>query len=260
MRKLLSADFILLLRSKIFWATFVVMLAGTIMLNLSFHNTMQLHGYIASDWTAEGAIFCMMPGIGTINALWLHFVIGSDYDQGTLRNKITAGHTRGAIFLSHWLTACTGALMNLAVSLVVGTVLSTHFFQDFALDTKGLCWLYLCCALLTLSYAAICIALAMNLGSKAISIVTGMFVIMGLSIVSSLIDSKVTDITIRGVFVDPLIEKLIFFFHDFLPSGQCVQINNLLFDRMGIWPLYSLALTAIVTTIGYLLFRRKDMR
>lgn len=260
MRRLLKADLVQLLRNKVFWAILATMIIGTIALDLSFRNAFQSHGSVATDWTAEGAIFCMMPGIGMLNALWIHFCIGSDFDQGTIRNKLICGHHRSSIFFSHWLVACAGALANLAITLLIGTVLSKMFFQDFALDRSGLCWLYLCCALLTVAYTVIGVALAINISSKAGSIVTGMLVITGLSVLSSFIDSKITDIEIRGIDVGPLNEKILYFFHDFLPSGQCTQINNLLFDRMAIWPLYSLILTVLVTAVGYLLFRKKDIK
>ena len=260
MRKLLAADFAQLLRDKVFWAAFAFMIVSTAILVVSTHNMIALDNYAPGTWTAETSMFCMLPSVGIVNAIWLHLFIGSDYDQGTIRNKLICGHHRSSIFFSHWLVACAGALANLAITLLIGTVLSKMFFQDFALDRSGLCWLYLCCALLTVAYTVIGVALAINISSKAGSIVTGMLVITGLSVLSSFIDSKITDIEIRGIDVGPLSEKILYFFHDFLPSGQCTQINNLLFDRMAIWPLYSLILTVLVTAVGYLLFRKKDIK
>lgn len=260
MRKLLAADFSQLLRDKIFWAAFAFMVISTAILVVSTNNMIALDNYAPGTWTAETSMFCMLPSVGIVNAIWLHLFVGSDYDQGTIRNKFICGHTRRAIYFSHWLVAITGALISLAASLVIGTALSAHYFHVFALEFGKLCWLYLSCALLTVAYAAICVALAMNISHKASSVVCGMIVMLILSIGASIIDSIITDITVYGKAVSPLTEKLVFFFYDFLPSGQCVQVNNLMFERADLWPLYSLILIVFVTAAGYLLFRRKDIK
>ena len=260
MRKLLAADLYMLRRSAAFWLALFFMAASTTILVIATYNMLTEYGYDPSQYTIEATMFCMLPSVGIVNAIWLHLFVGSDYDQGTIRNKFICGHTRRAIYFSHWLVAITGALISLAASLVIGTALSAHYFHVFALEFGKLCWLYLSCALLTVAYAAICVALAMNISHKASSVVCGMIVMLILSIGASIIDSIITDITVYGKAVSPLTEKLVFFFYDFLPSGQCVQVNNLMFERADLWPLYSLILIVFVTAAGYLLFRRKDIK
>ena len=260
MRKLLAADFYMLRRSTAFWLALFFMAASTTILVIATYNMLTEYGYDPGAYTIEATMFCMLPGIGIVNAIWVHLFIGSDYDEGTIRNKFICGHTRRAIFFSHWLIASAGALIILAASLVLGTVLSAHYFQTFALDVSNLCWLFLSCAMLTVAYAAINVALAMNISHKASSVVCGMIVMLVLSIAASIIDSIITDITVYGKAVSPLTEKLVFFFYDFLPSGQCVQVNNMMFERADLWPLYSLILIVLVTAAGFLLFKRKDIK
>lgn len=108
MRKLLAADFAQLLRDKVFWAAFAFMIVSTAILVVSTHNMIALDNYAPGTWTAETSMFCMLPSVGIVNAIWLHLFIGSDYDQGTIRNKFIRGHTRRAIFFSHWLIASAG--------------------------------------------------------------------------------------------------------------------------------------------------------
>lgn len=260
MRKLLSADFILLLRSKIFWAALVFMAVSTAILVVSTYNILVPYGYDPSDWSAEAAMFCMLPGVGIITAIWLHLVVGSDVDQGTLRNKLICGHTRGAIYCAHWLVAIGGALLSLAVSLSIGTALSWYYFRSFMLDGADLLLVLASCALLTVCYAAICVALALNISHKASAVVCGILVMIALAGAASLIDTLLSENMRQGWTPVTLRDHLVILLYDLLPSGQCVQISNLTFDHAACWPLYSLVLTAIVTAIGYLLFRRKDMR
>lgn len=260
MRKLLAADFAQLLRDKVFWAAFAFMIVSTAILVVSTHNMIALDNYAPGTWTAETSMFCMLPSVGIVNAIWLHLFIGSDYDQGTIRNKFICGHTRRAIFFSHWLIASAGALFILAASLVLGTVLSAHYFQTFALDVSNLCWLFLSCAMLTVAYAAINVALAMNISHKASSVVCGMIVMLVLSIFASYLEVMLSSTLVSGWTPVTLKDHLIFFIYDLLPSGQCSQINAMMFDHLARWPLYSLILIVLVTAAGFLLFKRKDIK
>lgn len=260
MRKLLAADFAQLLRDKVFWAAFAFMIVSTAILVVSTHNMIALDNYAPGTWTAETSMFCMLPSVGIVNAIWLHLFIGSDYDQGTIRNKFICGHTRRAIFFSHWLIASAGALIILAASLVLGTVLSAHYFQTFALDVSNLCWLFLSCAMLTVAYAAINVALAMNISHKASSVVCGMIVMLVLSIAASYLEVMLSSTLVSGWTPVTLKDHLILFIYDLLPSGQCSQINAMMFDHLARWPLYSLILIVLVTAAGYLLFRQKDIK
>lgn len=260
MRKLLAADFAQLLRDKVFWAAFAFMIVSTAILVVSTHNMIALDNYTPGTWTAETSTFCMLPSVGIVNAIWLHLFIGSDYDQGTIRNKFICGHTRRAIFFSHWLIASAGALIILAASLVLGTVLSAHYFQTFALDVSNLCWLFLSCAMLTVAYAAINVALAMNISRKASSVVCGMIVMIGMSTFTSFLEVELSSVLVSGWTPVTLKDHLILFIYDLLPSGQCSQINAMMFDHLARWPLYSLILIVLVTAAGYLLFRQKDIK
>lgn len=260
MRKLLAADFAQLLRDKVFWAAFAFMIVSTAILVVSTHNMIALDNYAPGTWTAETSMFCMLPSVGIVNAIWLHLFIGSDYDQGTIRNKFICGHTRRAIFFSHWFIASAGALIILAASLVLGTVLSAHYFQTFALDVSNLCWLFLSCAMLTVAYAAINVALAMNISHKASSVVCGMIVMIGMSTFTSFLEVELSSVLVSGWTPVTLKDHLILLLYDLLPSGQCSQINAMMFDHLARWPLYSLILIVLVTAAGFLLFKRKDIK
>lgn len=260
MRKLLAADFAQLLRDKVFWAAFAFMIVSTAILVVSTHNMIALDNYAPGTWTAETSMFCMLPSVGIVNAIWLHLFIGSDYDEGTIRNKFICGHTRRAIFFSHWLIASAGALIILAASLVLGTVLSAHYFQTFALDVSNLCWLFLSCAMLTVAYAAINVALAMNISRKASSVVCGMIVMIGMSTFTSFLEVELSSVLVSGWTPVTLKDHLILLLYDLLPSGQCSQINAMMFDHLARWPLYSLILIVLVTAAGFLLFKRKDIK
>lgn len=260
MRKLLAADFAQLLRDKVFWAAFAFMIVSTAILVVSTHNMIALDNYAPGTWTAETSMFCMLPSVGIVNAIWLHLFIGSDYDQGTIRNKFISGHTRRAIFFSHWLIASSGALVTLLASLSLGVCLSWYFFRSFMLSTADLALSLTSCVLLTVAYAAINVALAMNISRKASSVVCGMIVMIGMSTFTSFLEVELSSVLVSGWTPVTLKDHLILLLYDLLPSGQCSQINAMMFDHLARWPLYSLILIVLVTAAGFLLFKRKDIK
>ena len=260
MRKLLAADFAQLLRDKVFWAAFAFMIVSTAILVVSTHNMIALDNYTPGTWTAETSMFCMLPSVGIINAIWLHLFIGSDYDEGTIRNKFISGHTRRAIFFSHWLVACIGALVILLASLSLGVCLSWYFFRSFMLNATDLALAVTSCVLLTICYAAINVALAMNISRKASSVVCGMIVMIGMSTFTSFLEVELSSVLVSGWTPVTLKDHLILLLYDLLPSGQCSQINAMMFDHLARWPLYSLILIVLVTAAGFLLFKRKDIK
>ncbi len=259
MLKLLTANAVQVLRNKAFWSCLAFTAVGTAVLVVSTFNMLDYNGLV-NRWTAEASLFCMLPGIGIINAIFIHLTIGSDYDQGTIRSKLACGHTRAAVYAAHALTSTAAALCVLAASLILSSALSWHLFRAILLTPAELALLMLDCILLTLAYAAMSVALAMNLSHKATSAVVGLLFMIALSIVASMIDTTMTDIIIYGNEAHPLTVAIIRFLYDFLPSAQCIQINNQMFDHMARWPIYSLLLTIAATFLGYLLFRKKDIK
>lgn len=260
MRKLLAADLYMLRRNAAFWLALFFMAASTTILVIATYNMLTEYGYDPGQYTIEATMFCMLPGIGIINAIWIHLLIGSDYDDGTIRNKLIGGHTRRALFFSHWLVAASGALVILLVSLSLGACLSWYFFHTFMLSTANLVLAALSCVLLTVAYAAINVALAMNISRKASSVVCGMIVMIGMSSFTSFLEVELSSVLVSGWTPVTLKDHLILLLYDLLPSGQCSQINAMMFDHLARWPLYSLILTVLVTAAGFQLFRRKDIK
>lgn len=114
--------------------------------------------------------------------------------------------------------------------------------------------------MLTVAYAAINVALAMNISRKASSVVCGMIVMIGMSTFTSFLEVELSSVLVSGWTPVTLKDHLILFIYDLLPSGQCSQINAMMFDHLARWPLYSLILIVLVTAAGFLLFKRKDIK
>ena len=111
MRKLLSANFSRLWRSKIFWIVELGMgLWGLVMFGLVLHNTSE----IGESWMQSNAhiyFFYVLLYIGAVMAVFTSLFIGTEYADGTICNKLAVGHSRWAVYLANLLVVCVASIL-----------------------------------------------------------------------------------------------------------------------------------------------------
>lgn len=116
MRKLLYANFFRLWKSKIFWILEVLsVIIGSIFSILAIINTQSM----GENWYLRNGnyyFFCVLVYIGAIISIFSSFYIGTDYSDGTIRNKLSTGHSRMDVYI-----------VNLIVTVVCGILFAvTH--------------------------------------------------------------------------------------------------------------------------------------
>ncbi len=112
MRKLLSADFYRLGRDKAFWIGALAMLAYTVGAMLS--NCHQAMEDVESGfpYALETFYFVYALLIGLLISVFTSLFLGSEYSDGTIRNKLVVGHKRSDVYLSK-------LFANIAFSLIL---------------------------------------------------------------------------------------------------------------------------------------------
>lgn len=118
MRKLLSADFSRLWKSKIFWlleiGTLLFSIAAYLLVGINVKN-MGIYWILKN---ADFYLFLVLLYVGILTAVFSSLFFGTDYSDGTLRNKLTVGHSRKDIYLSSW-------VLNAAITI---SFILTHYF------------------------------------------------------------------------------------------------------------------------------------
>lgn len=117
MRKLLSANFSRLWNSKIFWfletGTFLFSAIAYLLVGVNVRN-------MGEVWILKNAdfyFFVVLLYVGALSAIFSSLFFGTEYSDGTLRNKLTVGQSRKNVYLSNW-------LLNAAVTLLF---IMTHY-------------------------------------------------------------------------------------------------------------------------------------
>lgn len=117
MMKLLSANFFSMIRSKRFWLGCVFM-AGFAGLNIWSRQRQAGEGL---DLAIDSEIMSFAPLLFLILPCLCGLYINTDYHDGTIRNKLTVGRSRTAVYLSNFIIVYAVGLFYSA--LYVGTTL-----------------------------------------------------------------------------------------------------------------------------------------
>ena len=286
MNKLLNANFARLKKNKVFWLGIVVMVAfGLIACLVQYNNktqyTVTLDSVFAYPYIMSGillSIFCSL-------------FIGTEYSDGTIRNKIIVGHSRSTIFLANFVVSATvGIAMNLAY-LVASCALGIPLLGFPTDSLQTIVPILLAGMLSTVAFAAIYTMISMLNQSKALSTIICSIGILAAIFMSSFLYSKITepefihayqkqdasfemtttvddskietdedDMVLNPSYLSGSRRAFYQFLIDFLPSGQMLQISDFNVPNLVWLPLYSLFIILVINLSGVFFFRRMDLK
>lgn len=274
MRNLCSAHRFHLLRHKAFWVSVLFM---------ALYGGMEAVGlYRQGAEKLSDGLFAGLTFLGVVLAAFCSLYLGTEYQDGTLRNKVTAGYRREQIYFSCLLACLGGGLLiwgsYLAAYLAVGLPLLGGKMGDWALvggsclGTLLLLMVYVCLytclvswlqAKATAAAAAILLAFAMLFG--------GLYLYNRLDEPPSYPDSYRQEngqMIQQPGGVNPNYlqgkQRVVYeILYDLLPDGQGMQILSgevASPQALGRNAGASLLLMGLTTALGLGEFRRKDLR
>lgn len=284
MRNLLSAGFTRLWRSKALWLSCVFLSGQTITaLRTRYIDriTLGVINYI------DGCFFSYIAFIGILIAVVCTLFLGTEYSDGTLRNKVTTGCKRKDIYLANLIVCSTAALIMCAASIIPGLCIGLPLLGGFHMGAARAALFVLGSLALALAFAAIFTLLAMLVTNRAIASVAAILIALTLLAVGVYVDSRLqAQPTIDGLVIhttdesgnidwensvtekqpNPLylpdgpVRDVYEFLHDFTPGGQVMQYASVSPKRPEVMIVYNVVIVAVTTAAGLFLFRRKDLK
>lgn len=280
MRKLVSANFSRLFHSVIFWLGLSFMFGlAAFAVSMRFRDVLLEPEYVYP--TADGLWFVGGMYIVIVLAVFISIWIGTDYSDGTVRNKLMVGHTRGEIYAANWLVCTAAALMMHIIYIVTVAGLGYLLLDPFETPVRTLVLCSLASIATVIAMSSLFLLIAMLVRSKSTGAVAAMITALVLMFGVVTIFNKLNQpeymedyrIGTNGEIVlgDPVpnpsyvrgIKRQIFvFITDFSPVGQMIQYGNGddLPENLVLFPWYSLMITVTTSVGGWLLFRRKDLK
>lgn len=206
----------------------------------------------------DGLLFAGSIFVGIAIAVFVGIFIGTEYSDGTIRSKLTSGHSRIAIYLAN-LISCTAAalmlhLIYIAVIICAGIPLLGKLKLPFETNLE-----FLLCSIVTVcAFAAIFMLISMLVPIRSYGVTITTIASMFILVLSFTIRSRLD----HPEFLSETKLRIFKFLYDFMPSGQIFQIagTNIVPDNIEMFPMYSLLIIAVTTALGVLLFRRKDLK
>ena len=276
MRKLLSANFSRLFRDKIFWACMGIMVLYAIC--FLTNQYFLLIRYNITDPFVDKYYFNIALSIGGFCAIFSSLFLGTEYSDGTIRNKIIVGHTRTNIYVSNLVLTFVATLLML-LAWFVGAVVGIPTLGIWKMSAAGFLLYLLIAVLFVASFSAIFTFVNMLSSNKAATVVLCVLLFLGLLLLGSYLDNRLEasemisgySFTAEGVlqmgdpepnprYVGGVIRAFYEFFYDFLPTGQGLQMIYLKIAHPIRMMISSVVITVVVSFGGIILFNRKNIK
>ena len=176
---------------------------------------------------------------GFLASPFISLFVCRDHHDGTIRNKIIAGHSRSSILIAEYIVC-------FAAAMIIYGVYWTHVFINmksdngqFSFSSLMIIKFMLCCVLITAVYTALIVTAAMLIGSRASAVVWTLIslilLVLGSSLISSMVETDAMerikkDIGFYDVDEEALLSdterEICVFFDDLLPFNQSMQLEH----------------------------------
>lgn len=169
MTKLLHAGVRRYLHSVIFW---LGILATVVVALICSYNTYM--------WYLDD-FYIMIEFI--VFAVVISWLIGREHAEGSFRNKIIVGHTKGEVFLSELVLAEGAAIAMFLVYAVVFIAFNSYTFG--VLPTSILVWMFVDVLLVNMFFAAMVTVVACLINNRFIALVVSVILVVAVAFFSN---------------------------------------------------------------------------
>lgn len=283
MRNLLSANFLRLRKSGLFWGLLGVMFAlGTAFTLQRFWEQVTYAEFGVLHYIDE-AFFNYAMIIGILMAVFIPLFFGAEYNDGGFRNKLAVGHSRLSVYLAHTITAAAVAILfclaYILAALAVGVPLLNGGLERplpiFLLNLVG-------SLILAAAYSALFTLVTLNVRQKAVSAVACILGTLVIIFSSFYVRARLSEpetwfnygtgetgeITMLEYPNDRYLrgaERAVYeFIYDFLPMTQSMQYYSSYSKERTPQTQRMIAYAALFSTLstaaGAALFRKKDLK
>ena len=283
MSKLLYAGFVRLWHDTCFWVILLVMAAIAVILPVSSYHSMQYMRQF-SDYVyeipLENSFTSYIPLMVIFSAAFCSLFIGTEYSDGTIRNKIIIGHRRADIYLSNlivcFVAECIICLVFIVADLCVGIPLLGFFRCGLGMILGYTGCAFVLCAAVTAIYTLI----AMLSQNKAVAAVICILGIVFMIFAGAYINTRIAEPEVYDAYtyidsagnieeseamINPNYisgtERVVYeFINEFLPGNQTVLLWQGIAVHLWQMSLYSGVIAVAVTGLGIIFFCEEDIK
>lgn len=279
MKNLLCAYFSRLWKEKMFWAAVIFMAAAGIFFTIIQHIAQQPYRDPAHPTTPEEFCFNFHQLIGVVSAIVCCLFMGREFQDGALRSKLIAGHSRTVVYLAGLVVNILSALLLCLCYVLFACVTGIPLMGGFQADTGTILLLLLGNLLAVVAYCSLFTLIEMLSASRTGAIVTALLVTLVLLALGTLLVGRLQEpewiSMASGVdeagslifgqaqpnpsYLGGPMRTVFQVLVNLLPTGQAFSLAGGGDEFLPQLPLYSAGLIAAATVLGILGFQKKDI-
>lgn len=273
MSKLLYAGFYRLRKDKVFFGCLLIPPIYSVYVLVSQYMQMKESG---GHYAVDSLLFHFLLLMGMLTSVFVSLYVGTEYHDGTIRNKLIGGSSRNSIYLSNLVICCLVGTLNVLLTYSINFAIGLSLFGPVEMSAAKLIQTCIAGILLTLSYISIFHVISMLSSDKTISAVSCILlavflIVLAVGLFSKLIQPEFIEQPIAGTemaletvknpaYLTGSVRSVYQNMLDFLPAGQSIQILNSENTNLGRMILYSLFIVIGTNIIGLGIFKRKDIK
>lgn len=283
MTKLLHAGFYRLKKNKVLGGCLLAIWSYELFVLLSQYHSMIKEGY---EYTLDPLYFNFLVLIGILSSILVSLFIGTDYHDGTIRNKLICGASRSSVYLSNFILMASCGIFCVLTGYAVALGLGLPLFGSFEMPVSAVLALSLISILFTLAYVSIFHMVSMTCSSKTTSAVCCILLAFALFFIAIMLfnslaqpeyieqlsassmkagqivttEDAVLETVKNPAYLSGMKREIYQNIMDFLPSGQMVQLLNGGDIHIFRAAFYSIFIIVGTNMIGLRIFKKKDIK
>lgn len=281
MNKLLRANFTRLWKNKVFWGCMIFMAVDALNTVVNQYISFKRNGGEKALYFSERLALDQTVAVSIISAIFIGLFIGTEYSNGTMRNKLIIGHSRTAIYFAN-LAVCITAAILIHVTYVVTALLGGLIaFGNIFTNADVFIKLFAVTIIVITAFAAMLLPISTHITSKSAGVTTTIMLTLVLLIFAiiisqglnepevyeayTIIDASGEEIfepeTKNPFYVGGVQRKVYEVLYDVLPTCHAARIQmDDMPENPAVIPLWSAAVIIVTTACGAVFFRRKDLK
>lgn len=274
MNRLFAANFFRLKKNGFFWIGVAFMgLTGVLFPVMRYLDMKETGGNNTLD---EGFFSCAVF-IGILSSIFISLFIGTEYGDGTIRNKIIVGQKRSSIYLANLLVCSLVGIAYCAIFFAVYLGVGIPLLGFFATRIQTVLLLVITVFLLSLAFSGLFTMIASLEQNKALTVLFCVLLAFLLLIAGTYINARLSEpetypavyMTEEGTtatdvenpnYLEGNERKIYQFFYNFLPGGQAIQCTSMEMSNPSLLWTYSLIILIVSTGVGLFFLQRKDLK
>ncbi|MDE7310410.1 MAG: ABC transporter permease [Eubacterium sp.] len=282
MRRLLRANITRMLKTKVFWGGMVSLALFGEWLFFDIYLRSKRYTLPLDEQFGE-CLFQSCVLIGILIAVCSSLFTGTEYDEGTIRNKLMIGQPRASIYLSGWVSCLAASITQAAAAILAVLAVGGLLVGAPKIEAGSFFKTFVVLVFLCVSYVSVFHMFSMLVTSKShaamVNVLLAFMLLVAASVMSQMLKAPemVNDYIMNadgsiwektGLMPNPNYitgtKRIIYqFLFDFLPGGQNLQLANAAEQKemnAVLLCVYSAVISIGTNGIGIFLFQRKDIK